>query len=154
MLIQKRVIPLLFLAIAPLAAAETKPAAKAAAPLEITVYKTPTCGCCSKWEDHLRANGFQVKSEVMNDVTPVKDKNGIPKELRSCHTGIIDGLAIEGHVPAKDIKKFLAKRTRMAKGLAVPGMPMGSPGMEGATTDKYETLSFDRNGRAVVFEKH
>lgn len=119
----------------------------------ITVYKSPTCGCCSKWEDHLKANGFKVISKVSEDMAPVKKKQGVPEELQSCHTGVVNGYVIEGHVPASSIKKLLAEKPKGVKGIAVPGMPMGSPGMEGPSSEKYDVMSFTKDGKATVFEK-
>lgn len=130
------------------------PSASLAAKPAITVYKSPTCGCCSKWEDHLKAEGFIVVSKVEDDLSPVKKKQGIPAALQSCHTGVVQGYVIEGHVPAASIKKLLAKKPKGVKGLAVPGMPMGSPGMEGPYTEKYDVLSFEKGGKTAVFDKY
>jgi len=119
-------------------------------PVPVTVYKSPTCGCCGKWVEHMRANGFDVTVNDMPDVAPIKDKQGVPASLRSCHTALIGGYAIEGHVPADLIKKLLKDKPNAA-GLAVPGMPMGSPGMEGATKDTYNIVLFDKAGKASVY---
>ncbi|MFK5986744.1 MAG: DUF411 domain-containing protein [Pseudomonadota bacterium] len=115
----------------------------------VTVYKSASCGCCKKWVSHLEANGFKVKSVNSNNMTKIKDENGVPKGARSCHTATVGGYVIEGHVPAADIKKLLAEKRAVA-GLAVPGMPMGSPGMEGARKDNYNVYEFDKKGRARV----
>src|SRR5262245_1097321 len=125
--------------------------ATAAKPL-ITIYKTPTCGCCALWVTHLKDNGFPVKAEDHDNLAPFKKKLGVPNELSSCHTGIVEGYVIEGHVPADVIDKLLAERPQVT-GLAVPGMPLGSPGMEvpGRPADRYQVLTFDRNGRTGVF---
>lgn len=120
---------------------------------EITVYKSPTCGCCKDWVKHLDANGFKVKSYDVQDVYPIKIKNGITEELASCHTALVNGYVIEGHVPAADIKRLLKERPAV-KGLTVPGMPMGSPGMEGAYKDAYSVLTFDTFGRTQVYARH
>jgi len=120
---------------------------------EITVYKSPTCGCCSKWVEHLEANGFTVKTEDVADISRVKSEFGIPSELASCHTAIIDGYLVEGHVPAQSIKRLLAERPQVA-GLAVPGMPTGSPGMEGPNPQRYNVVAFDAAGGRRVFESH
>ncbi|CAN0098027.1 unnamed protein product [Chrysoparadoxa australica] len=96
---------------------------------DAVVYKSPTCGCCTEWVEHLRANGFPVQVREPDDLNAVKDRLGVPNDMRSCHTAEIDGYVIEGHVPAADIQRLLRRRPR-AKGLAVPGMPLGSPGME------------------------
>ncbi len=119
---------------------------------EVHVYKSPTCGCCSKWIDHLEAEGFEVKSTDVPDVTPVKRENGLPGELASCHTAFVDGYLVEGHVPASDVKRLLEERPEVA-GLAVPRMPIGSPGMEGPNPVKYEVLSFGEKG-VEVFAEH
>mgnify|MGYP001819237419 CR=1 FL=1 len=119
----------------------------------ITVYKSPTCGCCSKWVQHLQDNGFEVEAINQNDMNSVKSEAGISRQLASCHTAIIDGYVIEGHVPAADIKRLLKERPDVA-GLTVPGMPMGSPGMEGHRKDRYEVLTYTRTGDTTVFSRH
>lgn len=93
------------------------------------VYKSPTCGCCTKWVEHLRANGFAVEIREPADLNAVKDRLGVPADMRACHTAEIDGYVIEGHVPATDVQRLLREKPK-ALGLAVPGMPLGSPGME------------------------
>jgi len=119
----------------------------------VQVYKSPTCGCCHKWVEHLEEAGFIVEAHDMNDVSPVKEENGVAPDISSCHTALVDGYVIEGHVPAADIKRLLKDRPAVA-GLAVPGMPMGSPGMEGARTDPYNVVAFDKAGKRYVFAKH
>ncbi len=126
---------------------------KDAGALEVTVYKSPTCGCCNKWIAHLEANGFKVNAHDLADLTQVKLEHGVRRELTSCHTALVDGYVIEGHVPAEDIQRLLQERPDVV-GLAVPGMPMGSPGMEGPTSEPYNVLTFDRNGNTTVFAKH
>jgi len=116
----------------------------------VTVYKTPTCGCCTLWEDHLRAHGFQVDSRQMNDLSPIKEQYGIPHVLGSCHTGVVEGYAVEGHVPADVIRRLLAERPAV-QGIAVPGMPMGSPGMEGPFSQPYEVYTFRDGAPVEVF---
>jgi hypothetical protein len=117
----------------------------------IKVYKTPTCGCCVKWIDHLEQAGFEVESATMDDVSPVKAARGVPPRLASCHTATVDGYVIEGHVPADIISRLLAEKPDIA-GVAVPGMPVGSPGMEmGDRKDPYQVVSFDRDGRLDVY---
>jgi hypothetical protein len=116
----------------------------------VQVYKSPTCGCCVKWIAHLEANGFEVKATDVANVTPIKRENGIPKRLESCHTAFVGGYAIEGHVPAAEIHRLLREKPAVA-GLAVPGMPIGSPGMEGPNPEPYDVLSFDSAGRLAVF---
>lgn len=120
---------------------------------EITVYKSPTCGCCKQWIKHLQANGFAVKSKDVPNVNPYKAENGVPMQLSSCHTAKVGGYVIEGHVPAADIKRLLKERPKIT-GLTVPGMPEGSPGMEGPHPQHYDVLTFDADGRIAVFAHH
>ena len=115
----------------------------------ITVYKSPTCGCCSKWVSHLEDNGFKVNSINSSNMSMVKTNSKVPSNFQSCHTAIINGYVIEGHVPAKDIQNLLTNKSHVA-GLAVPGMPIGSPGMPGIKKDKYSVYSFDKNGNTKV----
>lgn len=117
------------------------------------VYKSPTCGCCSKWIEHLEANGFEVESENVRDLTLVKQVNGVPRQMAACHTALVEGYFVEGHVPAEDIKRLLKERPEIA-GLAVPKMPIGSPGMEGPNAQPYEVLAVGKDGRATVFARH
>jgi hypothetical protein len=119
----------------------------------VTVYRSPTCGCCTKWVDHLKEAGFAVEMREVRDVTPVKIENGVPEKLASCHTALVEGYVIEGHVPASDVTRLLAERPPVS-GLAVPGMPIGSPGMEGPDPEHYRVLSFDERGRTEVFSSH
>ncbi len=120
---------------------------------EITVYKSPTCGCCKKWVKHLRDNGFKVKAVDVKNVVPYKIKHGVTQPLASCHTALVDGYTIEGHVPAADIKRLLKEKPKI-KGLAVPGMPMGTPGMEGRRKDAYDVVTFDAKGKTGVFSHY
>jgi hypothetical protein len=126
-------------------------ASSAEAKTKILVYKTPTCGCCAKWVDHLDANGFAVTTKDLPSVDAIKKRYGVPAELASCHTGLVEGYAVEGHVPADVVHKLLRERPAGAAGLAVPGMPMGSPGMEGMRKDRYDVLLFDSAGRSRVY---
>jgi len=126
-----------------------KPATK---PVAIKVYKTPECGCCKAWVKHLRANGFVVETMDMPDLSLVKQKYGVKPALQSCHTAVVNGYVIEGHVPADLITRMLKERPAIA-GLAVPGMPSGSPGMEGALKQQYEVLTFDRAGHSRVYAR-
>ena len=121
----------------------------------VTVYKSPTCGCCSLWADHLSENGFEVKTIDMPDVRPMKEQFGLPADLGSCHTAVVDGYVIEGHVPASDVKRLLAERPDVT-GLAVPGMPIGSPGMEveGRPAEAYDVIAFTKGGERSVFASH
>jgi len=121
----------------------------------IQVYKTPTCGCCTKWVDHLREAGFTVDVTELSTLNAVKAINGVPANLASCHTAIVEGYVIEGHVPASDVERLLKERPTVA-GLAVPGMPMGSPGMEHsdpARHQAYEVVSFGAGGEKI-FSRH
>ncbi len=120
---------------------------------EVVVYKSPTCGCCSLWVDHLRANGFTVVARDTSDMAAIKRRLGVPAAMESCHTSIVDGYIVEGHVPAADVERLLSARPAVV-GIAVPGMPMGSPGMEGPRSDRYDVLTFDRAGRSTVFSSH
>jgi hypothetical protein len=114
------------------------------------VYKDPNCGCCKAWIQHLEQNGFVVEVMDMPDLSAVKSKYGVKQEIQACHTGVVNGYAIEGHVPADVILRMLKEKPAIA-GLAVPGMPAGSPGMEGAIKEKYDVLTFDRAGRTTVY---
>jgi hypothetical protein len=117
----------------------------------MTVYKSPWCGCCDAWVDHMRAAGFEIEAKEVEDLAPIKLMAGVPAALQSCHTASLGGYVFEGHVPADVVKRFLAQRPD-ARGLAVPGMPVGSPGMEGPNPQPYAVLAFDRDGAATVFE--
>jgi hypothetical protein len=119
----------------------------------VTVYKSPTCGCCDKWIDHLKANGFPVVAHEVKDVRPVKRENGLPPQLSSCHTALVGGYVVEGHVPASDITRLLESRPPVS-GLAVPRMPIGSPGMEGPNPVPYRVFSFDAKGQIETFSTH
>ena len=122
------------------------------APVRMVVYKTPTCGCCRAWVEHVQAAGFQVEVQDMPDVSPVKNEHGVPGHLASCHTALVDGYVIEGHVPADVIRRLLSERPQVA-GIAVAGMPAGSPGMEmGDRKDPYDVIAFARDGKVSVFE--
>lgn len=126
--------------------------ASARRPELVTVYKSPTCGCCSEWVKHLRDNGFKVEAHDLDDVSPIRRRYGVPGSLASCHTAIVEGYAIEGHVPASDIVRLLQERLKVI-GLSVPGMVTGSPGMEQGKPEPYETLAFDERGYRV-FARH
>lgn len=119
----------------------------------VTVYKSPTCGCCKDWVKHLESNGFRVEAHDVADVDRIKQNLGVRPQYASCHTAIAEGYTLEGHVPADDIKRLLAERPK-GRGLAVPGMPGGSPGMESAPKQPYATLLIDDQGGARVFEQH
>jgi hypothetical protein len=128
--------------------------AAAAAPDLIEVYKTATCGCCVEWVKHLRANGFVVRAHDVPEPGDYRRRHGIPDALGSCHTAVVAGYAIEGHVPAREIRRLLAERPPAA-GLSVPGMPVGSPGMEYRNRlDPYDVLLVARDGRTRVFASY
>ncbi|RPH76626.1 MAG: DUF411 domain-containing protein [Candidatus Rokuibacteriota bacterium] len=124
----------------------------AAAKPAVIVYKSATCGCCKLWGTHLMDNGVPTTGEDVADLGSVKKKHGVPEALQSCHTALVDGYVVEGHVPADLIDRLLAERPQVV-GIAVPGMPIGSPGMEmpGRAADRYQILTFDRTGRTTVF---
>jgi len=123
-------------------------------PAEMTVYRSPTCGCCGKWIEHMKKHGFVIKDIQTADMDAVKRRLGVPKELESCHTAVVDGYVIEGHVPAGDVKKMLQTKAVVA-GLAAPGMPSGSPGMEmGGRKDSFSVIAFDKNGKTQTFNQY
>jgi hypothetical protein len=130
---------------------QARPAA--AEPHSLQVYKSLTCGCCQKWVDYLRSRGYQVTISNVVDVNRAKRELGVPSNVSSCHTAFVEGYFIEGHVPADDISRLLAERPNIA-GLALPGMPPGSPGMESPNAQTYFVLAIDKNGKASVFAEH
>ncbi len=121
----------------------------------IVVYKSASCGCCAKWVDHLRASGFAPTVHDEEDMDAVKDRLGVPKGVRSCHTAVLEPYLVEGHVPASDLRSLLAKHPTIA-GLAVPGMPSSTPGMAapGAEVEPYEVLAFQLDGKTQSYAKH
>ena len=121
--------------------------------LAMTVYKSPTCGCCTAWVDHVKQAGFRVTVVDTSNLEPIKARYGILPGHGSCHTATVGGYVIEGHVPAADIRRLLAERPQIT-GLAVPGMPVGSPGMEGPNPQRYEVLAFTRGGGSSVFARY
>ena len=127
-------------------------AALAAAPV-IDVFKNEYCGCCEAWVEHLKKNGFKTRVKNVDDPSDYRARGGIPEALGSCHTGMVEGYAIEGHVPASEIKRLLAEKPK-AKGLAVPAMPLGSPGMEGPRKDPYDVLLVHAGGRTSVYKHY
>jgi hypothetical protein len=123
-------------------------------PIEIEVYRSPSCGCCSKWIAHLKENQFIVKDHVTDDMQEIKNKVGVPGAMSSCHTALVNGYVIEGHVPAADIKKLLKLKPAVI-GISVPGMPVGTPGMEmGDKKDAYKVVSFDKKQNYQVFSNY
>lgn len=137
------------------APAPQAPVASMASAETVTVFKTPSCGCCVEWVEHMRAEGFTVEVNDTNSLADVKQRAGVPEDLHSCHTAIVEGLVIEGHVPAATVKQVLADRQDL-KGIAVPGMPSGSPGMEmpGVAPDPYDVIGFAEDGTRTVVSRH
>jgi hypothetical protein len=122
--------------------------------VDIVVYRSPTCECCGRWLEHLKKNNFNVKDIVTDDIQAVKNKYGVSEAMASCHTAIVDGYEVEGHVPANDIMKLLKTKPKIV-GIAVPGMPGGTPGMEmGDRKDAYKVMSFDRENHYEIFNSY
>lgn len=121
----------------------------------VIVYKSPTCGCCSGWVDYMKEQGFQVQVHDVNDLNAIKRQFAVPSDLESCHTALHGGYVIEGHVSAEDIRRLLSERPAVA-GIAAPGMPVGSPGMEvpGRPADRYNVIAFDKSGARSTFATH
>ena len=119
----------------------------------ITVYKSPTCGCCANWVDHMREHGFRVAVTDVADMQPVKRTYKAPEGATSCHTGVIGGYFVEGHVPAEDVRRLLRDRPDII-GIAVPDMPQGSPGMETGTVEKYDVIAIGKDGSRKVWATH
>lgn len=118
----------------------------------VIVYKSAGCGCCARWESHMRERGFHVESRTVGDVAAMKRRLGVPDALASCHTAVVEGYVVEGHVPAGDVRRLLRERPK-AIGIAVPGMPAGVPGMEQGAPQPYSTVAFDAR-RHWVFQRH
>lgn len=127
------------------------PLARAAERVE--VFKSPYCGCCEKWVEHMRKAGFDVVTKDVNDMPAVRKMTGMPERFASCHTAKVGGYVVEGHVPATDVQRVLKEKPR-AVGLAAPGMPQGSPGMETGSPQPYDTLLVQADGRYSVFARH
>jgi hypothetical protein len=138
-----------FLPAALILASLSQPAA-AQMPPAVTVYKSPTCGCCAKWVEHVRKAGFAVTVKDVPNVGEVKSANGVPVDLASCHTALVGGYVVEGHVPADVMQKLLKEKPAVA-GIAVAGMPVGSPGMEGSHSERYDVVAFEKGGKQRVF---
>lgn len=144
----------LFLTIGLLVANVGVRAESSSKPIDIVVHRSSTCTCCGKWLAHLKQNNFTVTDVVTDNVQAIKDKYGVTQQLASCHTAIVDGYVIEGHVPADDIKTLLTTKPKIV-GIAVPGMVSGTPGMEmGDKIDPYEVVSFDRENHTQVFNSY
>jgi hypothetical protein len=151
-----RVASVLALASLVSASAPSTPPAHVSAPSAkaVIVFKDPNCGCCKEWVQHLRKHAFEVTARDTSNVAAVKSTAGVPERLHSCHTAFVNGYVIEGHVPAADIQRLLKEKPKVA-GIAVPGMPVGSPGMEmGSRVDRYDVIAFNRDGTTRVFARH
>jgi hypothetical protein len=122
------------------------------APVDAKVYLSPTCGCCGKWADHIKGAGFNVTREVTAQLDAVPARQRVPERLRSCHTAVVGNYLVEGHVPADVIRKLVRERPRIA-GIAVPGMPVGSPGMEGPYVESYSIVAFKADGTTYEFAR-
>ena len=141
-------------AVAGLSAAASLPARAAAAWPAVDVFKSPTCGCCGAWVEHLKAAGFDVRVTEVDDTTAARKRLGMPDAFGSCHTATVGGYVLEGHVPAAEVKRLLGAKPQ-AIGLAVPGMPVGSPGMEvGSRRDPFDVLLVARTGRSTVYARY
>jgi len=118
---------------------------------EIVVYKTPSCGCCTNWVEHMREHGFKVTAKDVDDTTPVRRQHGVADDLASCHTALVDGYVIEGHVPADLVRRLLEEKPQVA-GLTIPGMPQSAPGMD-IPGHPYEVLAFTQDGHTSVYDR-
>ena len=125
---------------------------RSAAAIPMVVYKDPNCGCCTKWVGLMRSAGFEVSIRDTSDMASIKTRYKVPAALGSCHTALVGGYVVEGHVPADLITRLLKEKPKVL-GLAVPGMPMGSPGMEGSTKDAYDVVTFDAAGKSTVYAR-
>jgi hypothetical protein len=132
---------------------KSAPAKAAAAKTAVAVYQTPTCGCCGKWVEHMQANGFATTVTDLPDLAETKAKHRVPAQLQSCHTSVVGGYVIEGHVPAEDIRRLLREKPAIL-GLAAPGMPAGSPGMDVPHSPAFDVIAFDKDGHTRVFATH
>jgi hypothetical protein len=132
--------------------APPKPATQALP--QLVVFKTPTCGCCANWVQHMEKNGFTAKVTNMPDLSAVKEQNGVTQRLSSCHTTLVGGYVIEGHVPAEDVRRLLKEKPAGIAGLAAPGMPAGSPGMDVPNSPAYQIIAFDKAGKTSVYATH
>ena len=152
-----RIVTAAVLAIATLGACtgETAEPATGEAVAEVTVHKSPTCGCCTDWVEHLREAGFAVEVRETSNLAPVQERVGLPYGLGSCHTAEVEGYFVEGHVPAEDVARLLSERPE-AKGLTVPGMPLGSPGMEvpSGEVEAYDVLLVRSDGSTEIFASY
>jgi hypothetical protein len=125
--------------------------------IQVVMYQNPSCGCCANWVAHMEENGFEVEVHKHDvNVNDIKRKENITQEIASCHTAYIDGYLVEGHVPARDIKRLLAERPSNIRGLTVPGMPVGTPGMEqpDGHADRYDVIAFDADNKTSVYASY
>jgi len=127
----------------------------AAQATDVEMYKSPNCECCTGWAEHLRKAGFSVTVHKRDDMDAIKRKYGVPEKLASCHTAVVDGYILEGHVPAQDVERLLKEHPKVA-GLTAPGMPMKSPGMQavGRSPQGYDVLAFDKDGTSKIFSHY
>lgn len=139
----------------PQAQAAAQPVAIDASLPTVTVYKTPTCGCCSLWVDHMAENGFPTRTYDVESTAQIREQNGMPATVGSCHTAIVDGYVVEGHVPAETVKRLISEKPDIV-GITVPGMPIGSPGMEvtGRDADPYDVLAVNADGGTEVYAEY
>ena len=135
----------------PVYASQRKPESTSAA-RPITIYRTATCGCCAKWVDHLKEHGFTPTVHIVENTSATPPGKGLPESLRSCHNATVDGYSVEGHVPGDVVLKLLKERPKV-RGIAVPGMPAGSPGMESPTPVAYDVVAYDADGKTSVFAR-
>lgn len=136
-----------------LAALAAFPSFALAAPRpKVIVYKNEACGCCGEWTKHMSAAGFDVQTHLLIDLDPIREKYGVPMPLVSCHTAVVEGYVVEGHVPASDVQRLLRERPRLT-GLAVPGMPSDAPGMDQRRGEPYQVVAFDAR-RTWLFAQH
>lgn len=131
--------------------AQAEPA-PATSPIPVTVYKTPNCGCCTLWAEHLQDNGFDVDVKMVSETGSLRAQLGIPERLASCHTAVVGDYWVEGHVPADQVTRLLEEHPVHIRGIAAPGMPLGSPGMEAPGATSFEVVSFDDRGRVELYE--
>lgn len=136
-----------------LAAAQAKPKAPAPSKPALMVYKDPACGCCGAWVDYMQRNGWKT-IVTAGDMAPIKSKYKIAGQLQSCHTTIVGGYVVEGHVPSDDVEKLLALKPKGIVGITIPGMPASAPGMDLLPFQPYTVLTFDANGKTAVFARH
>ena len=140
----------------PTASAVTSKSDSVTITTEVVMYKSPGCECCGKWAEHMKGEGFSVIEHKRDDMNAIKAKNHVTEKLASCHTAIVDGYVIEGHVPAEDVTRLLKERPANVVGLTAPGMPMKSPGMQsvGQKPQGYDVLAFDEDGKSTLFHRY